>query len=273
MKKFSLLLFGMFLIVSITGKVSAQHINGLSDRQIKDLTRALSTQHSIALAGVYNQLGTICIPREQIDQKIDIKTRTFVTGNLQSTVYDAINFSGTKMAEGVSISDHLRSLRYPFSPNLYNALDQLQQSLNAAINVNSFSVNIESFVDSKFPLLANNVEKFILAGAAYIGVDSYTYWDAEIDNWSLVIAQSMGGSAGFNMFKADPKSIATSDLAGAVTGLAKGAYIGLTAGTMTVPGIGTVAGGAACALTGLIGGAILSSASAGVKYLISRLFD
>ena len=273
MKKFSLLLPVFLIIASITGSVSAQHINALSDRQIKDFARALSTQHSIALAGVYSQLGSICIPREQIDQKIDIKTRAFVTGNLQSTVYDAINFNGTKMAEGVLISDHLRTLRYQFSPALYSALDQLQQFLYNAISVNSFTVNIESFVDSKLPLMANNIEKLILAGAAYMGSDSYTYWDAQIDNWSLVIAQSMGTPAGLNLFKADPKSIAAQDLGGAVTGLARGAYLGLTVGTMAIPGVGTVAGGAACALTGLIGGAILSSAGAGVKYLISKLFD
>jgi hypothetical protein len=134
-------------------------------------------------------------------------------------------------------------------------------------------VNIESFVDSKFPLLANNIEKFILAGAAYIGVDSYTYWDAQVDNWSLLIAQSGSAPGGMNLLKSDPKSIAVADLGGAVGGLVKGAYLGLTVGTMLIPGIGTVTGGAACALTGLIGGAIGSSAVAGVKYLIARIFD
>lgn len=273
MKKSIFAMLSMFITLLLGNITYAQHINSLTNRQIKDFTRNLANQHSVALAQVYSNLSSIITPREQIDQKIDMRTSTFVKGTLGSTVYDNINFAGTKMPIGVAIADHLRSLRYQFSNNLYTALGEVEQVASSPISVSSFSQSVESFLDSKFPMLQNNTERLILAGAAYIALDSYNYWNNNIDQWSLVIAQSGGASAGFNILKADPSSIAKADLGGAVTGLARGVYAGVVAGSMAIPGIGTVTGAAACGLTGMIGGAILSSASSGVKYLIARLFD
>jgi hypothetical protein len=272
MKKFAFYVIPFICLIANLPSL-AQKIDALSERQIKDFCRSLAAQHSSALATIYTDLGGICSPREQIDQKIDTKAANFVKGNLQSTVYDNIDFSGTKMPIGQVVSEYLRSMRYPFSEVLYTALDEIEQFVSSETTLNAFSVNIESYLDNKFAQLTNNVEKLILAGAAFIAVDSYNYWKTHIDDWSIAIAETNRQPAGFNLLKTDPSTIAKTDLGGAVTGLVRGAYAGLTVGSMAIPGIGTVAGGAVCCLTGMIGGAILSSANAGIKCLISRLFD
>ncbi len=284
MKNFKLIFFLILSSMSCS-VINAQVIDGnkLSDKQIKLICKELANQHDRAMYKCYVDLPAICNPisnpvqmRTELFPKVYERSKFIVNNNLQSNSFEEVKLNNRELfhCEDGAFSLHLKGLaRREYSPALYSALDELQTNFDRTSESYAFAGIVETFLNNRLGLMRDIPEKMILAGSAYTLSNSFTYWESEIANWELKVGQLTGARSGMNIFKVKGKSIAVADLKGAVTGLVRGAMAGAVGGTMTIPGVGTVVGGAACALTGLIGGAIIGSALNVLDQLFSSIFD
>jgi hypothetical protein len=132
-------------------------------------------------------------------------------------------------------------------------------------------VKYDSMIEKYIPLLPTEVEKKAFVSAVSVGKNSVKYWDENYSKWEILINNLSGrGVYAGKAISGPGKDILYADAVGAGTGAVRGAIVGASGGTIILPGIGTVSGGAVCGLVGMLGGGIVGSASEAAHSLIKK---
>jgi len=156
---------------------------------------------------------------------------------------------------------------YFSSQALKNAFASLYSLIFDDTRNRSF-LSYDSLITKFVPQLTITLEKQIFIATVSVGKNSIQYWDANFDKWQRLLAQpvieTLRGTSSWQ------KDIVYADCYGAASGAVRGAVVGFTGGTIALPGIGTVAGTAACGLVGMVGGAVTGSAMEGIHSIIKK---
>jgi len=257
-----------------------------SDQYIVDIFSSVGAIHNKALDYVYNQLDSLTndpnfdtVPLKQLNEIIfDYLQDSLQVSGLpltglyfSDTAIKNQGFSSTPISTNVELWTGTQ-----LTSKMKNALAAFESIMwNDSINEQYYKY--DSLINAIVPTLGNNQDKATFTATVSVGKMSRQYWDINEAKWdslaNLLESRYYGSSKISSKVSSAGKDILYADCAGAVTGAVRGAFVGAAGGTMTVPGVGTVAGAACCGLVGMAGGAIGGSAAEAIHSTIKWLLD
>lgn len=252
----------------------------------------VADQHNRAVDYLYKRIklkvdsaGTN--PLRQIDC-YDLKG-FFVQFMVDSLSASGVDFShvgadsilSTPGASSASISDEFyRISGDTLNPGLRNALSQLELLIADSLNNKTKSYYDTLIKRYVYPSAYNNFdaaslndnEKGFFTASAYVGMRSIQYWQDNHAKWDSLVFHIKNGTGrayshsttGREWYEDLLKEMAKADMGGTVIGGIRAFAACAGAGTVVLPGLGTVAGAAICGLISTLGSGVISSAGAGI---------
>ncbi len=261
---------------------SVNEAKKMTDEEIIEIYSNVGEFHDNALDFIYNELYTLNKNKGNslLESDLDL-TLTQLNGKVYQYIKDSFYVTGldftplyhydTVTTPTYTIDNVLqRNLNYTSSPTLKTAFDEFRTFVLDTTKNENFP-KYDFLIQKYVPLLQSEIEKKAFVASVSVGKNSIQYWDTSYNKWQTLVNDLTGKPNYAGKAPSGPgKDILYADIAGAGTGAVRGAIVGATGGTMIIPGVGTVAGGAACGLVGMLGGAAVGSAGEAVHSLIKK---
>lgn len=270
LRTLTLLLFGVCLLSScekseeLTIRSSERPLE-FSDKFLEQIYENSGTLHNLALDKLYNQLQQM-----HPSEKYEISTKEInekVFGVLDVRSESTINMSDIDILTPVLAEGKIEFIRFhslgelvSVSAELDNASEEIRNAIYNLWGSSSLNAELDRVLNKNISSLSNDVEKFALVSMVSVAKSSCQYWRENGEKWLSLKNTSQV------QLRGNPwKNAAWADIMGAGTGAVRGAAIGLAGGTVAIPGLGTAVGGAGGVMVGMISGAIMGSAGAGIS--------